>query len=918
MSAESSPVVIEPAQCVSTSNVSSLSGLQTFDGYTLEAEQTVLLTAQTEAKDNGPWVVGTGAWSRPLDFEAGSVSKARVIAILNGAENGRTQWVLKTNTSVTVGTSPLLWERMVGTSQAQVEALISEKAISPTGKVETNSLLRVNSEGKVEYLPPPSIPGSMLMLNSAGALEWRATRTFDIKTYGAVGDGVTDNHAAIQEAIDKATEDVPTATHVWIILSPAEPGKSYRTSSNFTVPSANQTHVHIRGYGRASRIVLTADLAFGEHLFQTAESEVSAQPDVFYEYVDIEGPKTWPLAPNKKETNGYFPCYAMGFEVANSHTLLYCEASGFYALYDLRGTNHTLWHCRGGSCLYALYHGPDKLSEGTEWGGSNIINFRSPAEWAGVGLFAGSRVEGLNWQEVNIEHAPYVMYKEAPWGVNGQTAYRALTGIEAPSGEECGNAHFFDEGAALYREGSGTPGRELEPLNEGAWSASVRSMNVNFNRDNCVGNMQVLTISASGGTFKVKIPANPTTGLAEATTAALSPTESNSAMETKIKTALNSGSVVVWTNGEGKRAIMLLGYAAMWGTAKMTIVENETTGGTVAISEPAIDPNMGPLVKPSANTAKITIAKATGGTFKLKVTVEGVTQETTALQYNPTAAALQTALNELTNVGVWGSVVADSASPLIVSWVGSLLNKAVTVEPVNELTGTEPTITAGAGPAGKMANRHAEYTFDVNAGKLTITLDGFAPGKSMASASVGIFRTTPSQLLVRGIAGLEMVSAAKSGLKIIGEEKGTIYRYILEMESALYTLAFVTATGAIEQGALLAWSTGNVANGGENKAEIYPATSAKGALAPPPAGFLGAAIAEAGSFWVPVYLASTNGYVSAKYDAVGTPAAKVALKPSSSTAGAITTATEASDLVVGYSAAAGSSGTVKMIPKGMM
>lgn len=100
---------------VATSNIASLEGLGAIDSVTPSAGNFVLLTAQSEAKLNGPWEVHAGAWTRPTDFPNGAVVKGRTMAIMNGGGAGppvnqRTLWVLSTKASITVGTDGQNWE----------------------------------------------------------------------------------------------------------------------------------------------------------------------------------------------------------------------------------------------------------------------------------------------------------------------------------------------------------------------------------------------------------------------------------------------------------------------------------------------------------------------------------------------------------------------------------------------------------------------------------------------------------------------------------------------------------------------------------------------------------------------------------------------------------------------------------------
>jgi hypothetical protein len=76
---------------IATTNISSLSGTQTIDGVSVTAGQRVLLTGQTNAVQNGIWVVNSGAWTRPPDFGAGAHAAAAYVFVEEGtlnADNG--------------------------------------------------------------------------------------------------------------------------------------------------------------------------------------------------------------------------------------------------------------------------------------------------------------------------------------------------------------------------------------------------------------------------------------------------------------------------------------------------------------------------------------------------------------------------------------------------------------------------------------------------------------------------------------------------------------------------------------------------------------------------------------------------------------------------------------------------------------
>jgi hypothetical protein len=87
------------------------------DGQTLSAGDDVLLTAQTTGSQNGPWVIAAGAWSRPLDWAAGSVQKANAyMFIQKGAVYADQEFVCTTDGAVTVDTTSTTWTQFSGGS----------------------------------------------------------------------------------------------------------------------------------------------------------------------------------------------------------------------------------------------------------------------------------------------------------------------------------------------------------------------------------------------------------------------------------------------------------------------------------------------------------------------------------------------------------------------------------------------------------------------------------------------------------------------------------------------------------------------------------------------------------------------------------------------------------------------------------
>lgn len=113
---------------VATSNVT-LSGSQSVDGVTLNADNRVLLIGQTDPVQNGIWVVQSGAWVRPDDFQTGSHAASIFVFVEQGmsnAENGFS--CINDDGHDVVGTNGLTW-----TQSAAAGVVLSGSGLSKAG-----------------------------------------------------------------------------------------------------------------------------------------------------------------------------------------------------------------------------------------------------------------------------------------------------------------------------------------------------------------------------------------------------------------------------------------------------------------------------------------------------------------------------------------------------------------------------------------------------------------------------------------------------------------------------------------------------------------------------------------------------------------------------------------------------------------
>lgn len=151
-------LVIKPSvRAVSQVNLASLSGVVNVDGVSLVANDRLLLVAQTNATQNGIWVVKTGAWVRPADFAAGSdVSKGVLVLVAEGTNAADSRWLMTTDGVVIVNTTATAFMRDRG-GVVYIDGLgISLNNVTNTFSLKANFGLFIDATGKLAIKLEPS------------------------------------------------------------------------------------------------------------------------------------------------------------------------------------------------------------------------------------------------------------------------------------------------------------------------------------------------------------------------------------------------------------------------------------------------------------------------------------------------------------------------------------------------------------------------------------------------------------------------------------------------------------------------------------------------------------------------------------------------------------------------------------------
>lgn len=158
-----SVAVKAPVKAVSTASLT-LSGLQTVGGVELYAGDRVLVKDQSDATENGIYVAGTGSWERAKDFDG---NRDVVQGTLIVANFGNGEGLLYRVTTA----DPIVF----GESEIAIVSFVDPNQTYPQTESEADNDITPTS-----YAYPPG----------------------NLFRYGAVGNGSTDDAAALQAAID--------------------------------------------------------------------------------------------------------------------------------------------------------------------------------------------------------------------------------------------------------------------------------------------------------------------------------------------------------------------------------------------------------------------------------------------------------------------------------------------------------------------------------------------------------------------------------------------------------------------------------------------------------------------------------------------------------------------------------------------
>lgn len=113
--------VKQSVRVATTANIT-LSGTQTIDGVAVSVGDRVLVKNQSNAVNNGIYVVAVGSWSRSSDADASAEVTAGLFTFVSeGTQNADSGWILTSDDAITLGTSDLTFVQFSGAGMITID-----------------------------------------------------------------------------------------------------------------------------------------------------------------------------------------------------------------------------------------------------------------------------------------------------------------------------------------------------------------------------------------------------------------------------------------------------------------------------------------------------------------------------------------------------------------------------------------------------------------------------------------------------------------------------------------------------------------------------------------------------------------------------------------------------------------------------
>ena len=188
----------QPANAASTVNIASLSGLQTIDTVSLVAGNTVLVKNQTNAADNGIYVVSSGPWTRSIGADTWDEYVGAIIFIVSGTQ-ADSAWYSMAQPGGTLGVTAINWSNFTvsaiytaGTGLTLTGTVFSITPVGTAGTYGSASAVPVfvtNASGQVTSVTNTAIAITNGQVSGLGTMSTQNANSVAIT--GGTIDGTT-------------------------------------------------------------------------------------------------------------------------------------------------------------------------------------------------------------------------------------------------------------------------------------------------------------------------------------------------------------------------------------------------------------------------------------------------------------------------------------------------------------------------------------------------------------------------------------------------------------------------------------------------------------------------------------------------------------------------------------------------------
>ena len=135
----------QPCRVATTENIT-LSGTQTIDGVYVSVEDRVLVKDQTDATQNGIYIVTSGSWLRAEDADEGSKLVSAAVFVSEGTTNADKGFVC-TNDSITIGVTGITFVNFTTTGGISAGLGIVVNGTEVSVKADTTRAIGVDANG---------------------------------------------------------------------------------------------------------------------------------------------------------------------------------------------------------------------------------------------------------------------------------------------------------------------------------------------------------------------------------------------------------------------------------------------------------------------------------------------------------------------------------------------------------------------------------------------------------------------------------------------------------------------------------------------------------------------------------------------------------------------------------------------------